>query len=487
MAQTTTSSQPLDLLVIGAGFSGMCISILAREAGFSVRMLEKGPDVGGVWRENTYPGAACDVPWYLYSFSFFKDVVFSRPYPQQAEILQYQKDCARHYKLYDCSEFGVEVAASEWNDESALWTVTTTAGDSYQARSLISSVGVLSRPSWPNIEGLDSFKGECFHSAQWDHSVDLKGKRVGVVGTGASAIQFIPEVAKEAGDLTVFQRSAPYVLPRFDDPYSRLRLSMHGKMPWTTLPQRYGVWKFGEALSRTFDGSNLVSSAVEKACAAIRRQRIADPELRAKLTPDYVPGCKRVLFTSNYYPTFARENVHLQTDGIARINPGGIEDKQGVQHDFDVLIMGTGFKATEFLAPMSIRGRGGLDLHESWKPVPAAHLGMTVPGFPNFFMMYGPNTNLGGNSIIFMIECQARYIVQALQQLREHRALEVTPQAFERYNKELRERLSKMVWATGCKSWYQTDDGHNPTNWPGPTAEYRRRTARLATEDFQFS
>ncbi len=483
---TEAQAQPVDLLVIGAGFSGMCITILAREAGFSVRMLEKGPDVGGVWRENTYPGAACDVPWYLYSFSFFKEVIFSRPYPQQAEILQYQKDCAEHYGLYDCSNFGVEVASAVWDEEAALWTVQTTQGEQYQARSLISSVGVLSRPSWPKIDGLDSFEGECFHSALWDHSVDLSGKRVGVIGTGASAIQFIPEVAEQAAELTVFQRSAPYVLPRFDTPYSAFRLWVHRSLPWTTMPSRYGLWKFGETLARTFEGNNWVSRLVGGVCGLIRRWRIPDAELRAKLTPDYPPGCKRILFTSNYYPTFSRDNVHLHTAGIGRINAQGVEDRQGEQHDFDVLIMGTGFKATEFLAPMTITGRGGQDLHQSWNPAPSAYLGMNVPGFPNFFMMYGPNTNLGSNSIIFMIECQARYIVQALQALRTHRSLEVRPEAFERYNQELRGRLRNMVWAAGCESWYQTADGHNPTNWPGQTAEYRARTAAFEVQDFQF-
>ncbi|MGJ8670484.1 MAG: flavin-containing monooxygenase [Oceanococcus sp.] len=483
MAQST---QALDVLIIGAGFSGMCAAILAREAGFSVRMLEKGEDVGGVWRENTYPGAACDVPWYLYSFSFFKDVVFSRPYPQQAEILRYQRDCAAHYGLYDCAEFGVEVAAARWDEAAGLWCVTTSAGVEHQARVLISGVGVLSRPSWPKIPGLDDFKGCSFHSAQWQHDAPIVGKRVGVIGTGASAIQFIPEIANQAEDLTVFQRSAPYVLPRIDQPYSRFRLWLHEHLPATLIPYRYGLWKFGESLAKTFYGKNVTSRVVATVCAAIRKMRIKLPELRAKLTPDYEPGCKRILFTSNYYPTFERDNVHLHVDGIERITPDGVLDKQGVEHKFDTLIMGTGFKAAEFLAPMTITGRDGADLHEQWQPAASAYLGMTVPSFPNFFMMYGPNTNLGSNSIIFMIECQARYIAQALQAMAGKKTLEVRGDAFAAYNQELRERLQSMVWAS-CESWYQTADGHNPTNWPGLTAEYRTRTARFDEAKFDLS
>ncbi|MGJ8669660.1 MAG: flavin-containing monooxygenase [Oceanococcus sp.] len=478
------SSSEHDLLIIGAGFSGMCAAIQARAAGFSVKMLEKGQDVGGVWRENTYPGAACDVPWYLYSYSFFKEAIFLRPYPQQPEILRYQQDCARHYGLYECAEFGVEVAEAQWDEAQGLWCVTTTQGQVHSARTLVSGVGVLSRPAWPNIKGMDQFQGECFHSAQWDHAVNLKGRRVAVVGTGASAIQFIPEVAKEARHLTVFQRNAPYCLPRFDAVYGPIKTWLFQHVPALREICRYSLWKFGETLALTFNGDNLVSKVTAGVCGLIRRIKIRDPELRAKLTPDYAPGCKRILFTSNYYPSFKRPNVSLHVDGIARITPKGIVDKYGVEHEFDVLIMGTGFKATEFLAPLSIVGRGGANLHQTWQAAPSAYLGMTVPAFPNFFMMYGPNTNLGSNSIIYMIECQARYIVQALKASAEHGSLEVREDVFMRFGQELRERLSGMIWASGCDNWYQTAEGHNPTNWPGLTAEYRDRTAVFNLHDY---
>lgn len=483
----TTVSHP-DVLIIGAGFSGMCAAILARQAGFTVRMLEKGSDVGGVWRENTYPGAACDVPWHLYSYSFFKEVIFTRPYPQQAEILSYQKDCAKHYGLYDITDFNIEVTDSRWLENEALWEVTDSSGKTHKARALISSVGVLSRPAWPNIPGRESFEGEQFHSAEWRHDVSLKGKRVGVVGTGASAIQFIPEIAKEAGHLTVFQRNAPYCLPRLDEPYGKLRMFLFKHLPGAEQPMRSVLWRFGEILGNTFESPKTKTAAFFRwATRKHLEAQVKDEAMRKKLTPDYQLGCKRVLFTSNYFPTYERDNVTLHTDGIAKITPQGIVDKHGVEHELDVLVMGTGFKATEFLAPMHVYGDNGEELHDSWGKKVSAYLGMTVPGFPNFFMMYGPNTNLGGNSIIFMIECQARYIVQALQSLKSHKRIDVRSGPFAEFQKEMQERLQTMSWNSGCTSWYQTEDGYNPTNWPGPTAEYRERTATFDPSKYELA
>lgn len=481
-SQTDTLS--IDLLVIGAGFSGLCIAALAKESGFRVRVLEKGPDVGGVWRENTYPGAACDVPWYLYSFSFFRESIFSRPYPQQPEILQYQQDLARHYDIYADTDFGVEVDNAQWHEQGRYWEVLTTAGKHYRARSLVSAVGVLSRPAWPSIPGIDSFSGDVFHSAQWRHDVDLKGKRVGVIGTGASAVQFVPEVAKEAGHLTVFQRSPQYILPRLDKPHSPLKRYLLDRFPSFVQLHRQAWWRYGEWLTNTFKGKHVASKIIRMWSALKRYKAIRDPQLRAKLTPDYAPGCKRILFADDYYTALGRDNVHLHIDGIDRITDNAVVDAKGVEHPVDVLIMGTGFKATEFLAPMTVIGREGRDLHRQWQPIAQAYLGMTVPGFPNFFTLYGPNTNLGSNSITFMIECQARYVVQALELIRQGDDLDVREDVYRTYSDEMQERLSKLVWAQGCGTWYTTDDGLNPTNWPGKTREYWDRTARLCREDF---
>lgn len=480
------ASKPVDVLIVGTGFSGLCAAIQAKQAGFTIQLLEKGSDVGGVWRENTYPGAACDVPWHLYSFSFFKEVRFSRRYPQQPEILAYQQDCARHYGLYERTAFDTEVASARWDDADKLWQVESTDGRQFQGRALVCGVGQLSRPGWPNIPGLRDFAGSMFHSAEWDHSVDLKGKKVGVIGTGASAIQFIPEIAQEAGQLTVFQRSAPYVLPRVDGPYGWLNRMLFKYIPGYDKPFRYLLWKSGEMSTVAFDeGDNKVSKLYRWVTRRMRESQIPDPVLRQKLTPDYPIGCKRILFTSNYYPTFSRDNVRLVTEGVEAVSKHGLRTRDGEQHEFDVLIMGTGFKATEFLAPMQIRGRGGMDLHQQWQNGAEAYLGLTVPGFPNLFMMYGPNTNLGGNSIIFMIECQARYLVQALQALRETPAMEVKAAVSDKYNADIQERLRHTVWNAGCSSWYHTADGRITNNWPGQTAEYRERTSRFNPADYQ--
>lgn len=474
-----------EVLVIGTGFSGLCAAILARQAGFEVTILEKGPDVGGVWRENTYPGAACDVPWHLYSFSFFKRVRFSRRYPQQPEILAYMRECAKHYGLYDCTHFGVEVQSARWQEDKQRWEVQAADGKTYSAQSLISGVGQLSRPSWPNIPGLKDFSGPIFHSAQWDHSVDLKGKKVGVIGTGASAIQFIPEVAEQASVLTVFQRSAPYVLPRLDGAYGWLNRQLFKHIPGYERPFRYLLWKSGEMSTDAFDaGDNRVSKLYQWVTRRFREAQVKDPDLRAKLTPDYPIGCKRILFTSNYYPALCQPHVELNTEGVDCVTSTGVRDKTGRTIDCDVLIMGTGFKATEFLSPMQITGRDGVDLHQQWKAGAEAYLGMTVPSFPNLFLMYGPNTNLGGNSIIFMIECQGRYIVQALQALRDKASLEVRPEVHERFNAQTQDRLKHTVWNAGCSSWYHTADGRITNNWPGRTAEYRAMTAQFQPQDY---
>jgi cation diffusion facilitator CzcD-associated flavoprotein CzcO len=346
-------------------------------------------------------------------------------------------------------------------------------------------VGQLSRPSWPNIPGLGDFSGPLFHSAQWDHSVDLKGKKVGVIGTGASAIQFIPEVAEQASQLTVFQRSAPYVLPRLDGAYGWLNRQLFKHIPGYERPFRYLLWKSGEMSTDAFDaGDNRVSKLYQWVTRRFREAQVTDPTLRKKLTPDYPIGCKRILFTSNYYPALCQPQVELNTEGVDCVTSTGVRDNTGRDIDCDVLIMGTGFKATEFLSPMQISGRDGVDLHQQWQAGAEAYLGMTVPGFPNLFLMYGPNTNLGGNSIIFMIECQARYIVQALKALRKQATLEVKPEVHQQFNAQTQERLKHTVWNAGCSSWYHTDDGRITNNWPGRTAEYRAMTAQFQPQDY---
>lgn len=482
-----TETALLDVLIIGGGFSGLGAAVKARKQGCRrMLVLEKGPDFGGVWRENTYPGAACDVPWHLYSFSFFRKLGFSRRYPHQPEILSYIRACAEHFGLYRDAEFGVEVTRAAWDEEAATWTVYAADGRSWRTRALVVGVGQLSRPAWPNIPGRDDFAGDAFHSAEWDHDVPLRGRRVGAIGTGASAIQYIPPVAEEAGELTVFQRSAPYLLPRLDGPYGKVNQLLYSLIPRYERPFRYALWKFGEISTDAFDR---MDSPTQKLFLRVARwhleRQVKDPELRAKLTPDYPIGCKRVLFSSNYYPALQRDNVHLETSGIDHINANGVRTTDGVQHDLDVLIWGTGFQATDLLTPIRFTGRDGKDLHEQWAQGAEAYLGMTVPDFPNLFIMYGPNTNLGGNSIIYMIESQMNYLGDALDKLREHRLLNVRSDVHRAYNEDLQERLSRTVWAAGCSSWYQNAHGRIINNWPGRTGEYRRLTRRLDLADYE--
>lgn len=481
------SADLLDVLIIGGGFSGLAAAVQARNNGCRrMVLLEKGPDIGGVWRENTYPGAACDVPWHLYSFSFFKKAGFSRRYPQQPEILDYMRACARHFGIYRDAIFGVEVASAHWDEATAVWHVQATDGRSWRTRALVAGVGQLSRPGWPDIRGRDDFKGEDFHSAEWDHSVSLRGKRVGVIGTGASAIQFIPEVARQAKHLTVFQRSAPYLLPRFDGPYGMLNRALFRFVPGYDKPFRYALWKSGEISTVAFDkGDTPVQRLFLRVAKKHLERQVKDPVLREKLTPDHPIGCKRILFSSNYYPALAQDNVHLETGGIDRINATGVKTRDGKQHKLDVIIWGTGFKATEFLSPIRFTGRDGVDLHEQWTEGAEAYAGMTVPNFPNLFLMYGPNTNLGGNSIIFMIECQMRYLGDALNKLREHRAISVKPAVHRAFNEKLQQRLANTVWSAGCSSWYHNAAGRITNNWPGRTEEYRNLTKRVDLEDYE--
>ncbi len=480
---------PLDVVIVGSGFSGLGAAIQARRCGWHrLRILEKGDDIGGVWRENTYPGAACDVPWHLYSFSFYKWFGFSRRYPHQPEILDYMRCCAKHFGLYDLIEFGAQVREARWDEAGGCWHVEAEDGRWWRARVLVAGVGQLSRPAWPNILGRKHFGGASYHSAEWDHDVPLEGRRVAVIGTGASAIQFVPEVAKVAGHLTVFQRSAPYLLPRLDGDYGLLNRLLFRYVPGYDRPFRYCLWKLGEVSTDAFDqADNAVARIFRYVTRRHLERQVPDPELRAKVTPDYPIGCKRILFSSDYYPALQRDNVTLETAGIRAINATGIETVDGRQHDADVLIYATGFRAADFLAPMHVVGRDGAELQERWRHGAKAYLGMTVPGFPNFFVMYGPNTNLGGNSIIYMIECQMRYLDGALRHLKRVRALAVRQDVFARFNEELQRRLSQTVWAAGCSSWYQTADGRITNNWPGKTYEYYRRTRHLDPADYEIA
>ena len=475
--------------IVGAGFSGIGTAIALRRAGYdSVTVFERGANVGGVWRENTYPGAACDVPSHLYSFSFEPNHRWTRRYSPQPEILAYLEHCVEKYGLADSVSLRTEVTRAAFDSEVGCWRLETDGGEEVEADVLVCACGQLSRPSVPMIDGLDDFTGPCFHSAEWDHSVDLAGKRVGVVGTGASAIQFVPAIAPEVEQLHVFQRSAPYVVPKKDREHRDWEGRLAERVPAIDLAKRAYIWALFETLIVGFTRNRRAMWYLRRAYERGLREQVTDPELRAKLVPDYELGCKRVLVSDDYYAALARPNVELVTERIESVGAGSVRTGDGAEREVDVLILGTGFRTNEFLAPLEVRGLGGRDLNEAWRDGAEAYLGITVSGFPNMFILYGPNTNLGVGSIIHMLESQMAYVVGAVVALERSGAayLDVRPQAQSHFSRDLQERLGGTVWQSGCSSWYVNGAGRNTNNWPGFMSEYRRRTRRVNLGDYML-
>ena len=486
-----TPSRPR-VIVIGAGFGGLATAYeLSKDGLADVTVLEKADDIGGVWRENTYPGAACDVPSHLYSYSFARKTNWGRRYAEQSDILGYIHDTANRFGLRDLVRTGTEVTSADYDDGTATWQVATASGEIFVADVLVPAVGQLSRPAFPPIPGLDTFAGPSFHSAEWRHDVDLTGKRIAVLGTGASAIQFVPRIRRNAAHVKVFQRSAPYVVPKLDRGYTGAHHAAFANIPGFAAAMREVVWQITELLGLALTKVAPLARLLHVLAAANLKRRVKDPQLRAKLTPDYPIGCKRVLFSSDWYPALASDNVDVETAAITEVTATGVRtaDGQGheVVHEVDVIIYGTGFKATEFLAPMRISGRHGRDVHSEWADGARAHLGMAVPGFPSMFMIYGPNTNLGSSSIILMMEQQARYIRQVVEELARGgvaRAFEVRSAVEDAYDAEVQARLDDGVW-TDCDSWYRTASGRVTTNWPGLVREYQRRTRSAVLADYE--
>ncbi|WP_293001784.1 NAD(P)/FAD-dependent oxidoreductase [Mycobacterium sp.] len=483
---TTTNHRPR-ALVIGAGFGGLAAAYeLSKDGLADVTILEKADDVGGVWRENTYPGAACDVPSNLYSYSFARKTNWGRRYAEQPDILGYIRDTADRLGLRELVRTGVEVTSAEYRDASATWRVRTSHGEVLEADIVVPAVGQLSRPALPAIPGLDTFAGPSFHSADWQHDVDLSGKRVAVLGTGASAIQFVPRIRRIAKQVTVFQRSAPYVIPKPDRAYTTTHHAAFRTLPGFAAAMRELIWNITEFFSLALTKAAPLARLVGLLASANLKWHIKDPVLRAKLTPDYPIGCKRVLFSSDWYAALACDNVDVETETIEEVTPTGVRTADGRVHDVDVIIYGTGFKATEFLAPMRVCGRGGRDLHSQWADGARAHLGMAVPGFPNMFLIYGPNTNLGSSSIILMMEQQARYIRQIVEEIARGRAhaFEVRHDVEQAYDDDIQSRLERGVWSS-CDSWYRAASGRVTTNWPGLVHEYQRRTRTTEIADYR--
>jgi cation diffusion facilitator CzcD-associated flavoprotein CzcO len=466
---------PYRVVIIGAGFGGLGMAIALKRAGIEdFVVLDRADDLGGTWRDNSYPGLTCDIPSQLYSFSF-RPWRWSRRYPARDEILAYLHALVAEHGLGPRLRFGRGVASAEFDERRAVWDITLDDGDTLQASAVVCAVGQLGRPVLPDIPGRDEFAGPSWHSARWNHEADLAGRRVAVIGTGASAIQFIPEIAKVTGRVDVYQRTPPYVLPKPDRPYRDAEQALFDRVPAVRKADRLRVFLYGELLTSGFVLSPKILAAP---MAMWRRQLrvISDPELRARCVPDYVMGCKRVVFSNDWYPALARPDVELITDPIERIVPDGVVTADGTARPADVIVYGTGFQATQFLVPMQVSGRGGERLHEAWRDGAQAYLGITVCGFPNFFMLYGPNTNLGGNSIIYMLEGQIGYVLGALQALQANRLawLDVRPDVQEEFNAWVQSASRTTVWESGCHSWYTTD-GRNINNWPDHTFLYRYR------------
>jgi cation diffusion facilitator CzcD-associated flavoprotein CzcO len=475
------------IAIIGAGFGGLAAAIELKRRGFDdLVLLERASDVGGVWRDNTYPGAACDVPTPYYSFSYEPNPRWPRRYAAQPDIHAYLRHVAEKYDVLRHIRFGADVTGADYDADARRWRLHTPGGD-VDADVLVPAVGQLSRPSYPAIQGLSAFAGPCFHSARWDHTVDLAGKRVGVIGTGASAVQFVPEIQPVVGALTVFQRTPPYLVPRMDTEFSPTHHRIFERLPFTQKGER-GTWfALSEGLGVALLYSRPLARAVLRLSRWHMRKGVADdPELFSRVWPSYPIGCKRILFSNDYLPALTRPNVDVVTSGIERVTASGVVTRDGVEHGLDVLILGTGFTATDFLAPMRIRGLDGRDLREEWRVGARAYLGIAVPHFPNLFVMYGPNTTRGSGSIVYMLESQARYVGQAVSALAADpgRPIMVRPEVEAAYDREIQGRLVDGVWAQ-CSSWYRVASGRITTNWPRLPFEYRRATARFDRDAYE--
>jgi len=464
------------IAIIGSGFSGICLGIQLKKAGIhSFSIFEKADRLGGTWRDNNYPGAACDVPAFSYCFSFEQKTDWTRKWAGQHELLAYMDHCAEKYGILPHVRFGAEVESAHYDADTALWRLRTRAGEGIEAEVMISAVGQLNRPKIPDIPGLGDFRGEQFHSARWNHGYDLTGRRVAVIGNAASAIQFIPQIAKDVEHLTVFQRSANWIIPRLDRAYTQKEIERFARHPWLAKLYRWWIWgAFELRYPIVFRGGSRLGPLFERMAKKYMRSIIRDPKLQEALVPNYPVGARRILISDDYYPALERENVEVVTGGIERVVEDGIVDCEGRAHPADAIVLATGFRSTEFLAPMEIRGLEGRSLKEAWKDGAQAYLGMTVSGLPNFFMVYGPNTNLGHNSILFMIECQCRYILQGIERLRKGDLayLDLRYEVEAAFNTKIQAELRRTVWAETDHSWYKDEAGRITNNWSGTTTRY---------------
>jgi cation diffusion facilitator CzcD-associated flavoprotein CzcO len=477
-----------DAVIIGAGFGGIAAAIQMLDNGITnIEILESSDGFGGTWRFNDYPGAACDVPSHLYSFSFAQRRDWEQLCPTQPAILSYVEGVARDHGLEKYLTPNSKVTDCSWDDNSCNWRVTTSSGSVTTATAVVVATGQLHQPLAPNVPGLDSFSGHLFHSAQWDQSLDLTGKRVAVIGTGASAVQFVPEIAKVVGHLEVFQRTGNWFMPRRNRFYPKPVVWAIKYIPGLQTFRRNFIFWYGETLTAMIRHPRTVGLAGQIRSTLFMRSQVKDPELRKKIWPNYQFGCKRVLFSSYFLEALQLPNVSLTTDAIERISPDGVITADGATHEADVIILGTGFKTNDFMFPMELRGQGGINLRDAWSNGPHAHLGMSVPGFPSLFLMYGPNTNTSGGSILVYLEAQAAYIRQALEAARDRgaSAVVVRPDVESASDTTTQDRFKGTAW-TRCDSWYRDAEGRIVANWPGYMHEYVAATEAFDPTDYEF-
>jgi cation diffusion facilitator CzcD-associated flavoprotein CzcO len=478
----------MQILIIGSGFAGICMAIRLKQAGIhSFTILERAPELGGTWRDNTYPGCACDVQSHVYSFSFEPNPTWSRMFAGQPEINAYLKHCANKYGILPHVRCGENVVRAEYDESSCTWTVHTSTGGTYRARVVVSGMGGLSNPAYPQIPGLDRFEGRSFHSAAWDHDFDLRGKRVAVIGTGASAIQFVPQIAPQVEKLFVYQRSAPWIVSKADRRVTRLEQALFRKLPFMQGLMRQALyWKLESRAFAFVVKPELMQQAERMAKNHIEKQ-VRDPELRRKVTPDYQIGCKRILLSDDYYPALTRPNVDLITTPIREVGAHSVIDQNGNERPVDAIVFGTGFRTQDFIERGAFTGVGGTDIVDAWRGGIEAYKGATVSGFPNLFFICGPNTGLGHNSIIYMIEAACSYILDAIVTMRERgwAAVDVRPEVQAAYNRDLQAKLGTAIWQSGCKSWYLDENGRNTALWPDFTFRFKKLTRSFDAEAYR--
>jgi cation diffusion facilitator CzcD-associated flavoprotein CzcO len=479
------------IAIIGAGFGGIGAAIRLLQSGIdSFTIFERAAEIGGTWRDNTYPGVACDVPSHVYSLSFEPDARWTRAFAEGPEIQAYLLRLVEKWGLRSRLRLGTEIREARFDETSGAWTLTTGAGENVTARVVISAVGGLVDPAWPDIKGLASFRGELFHTARWRHDCDLTGRRVGVVGTGASAVQVVPAIAPKVAKLAVFQRTPAWVMPKHDRVYSARTRDFLARHPAALRASRFLQYAASELFGpMVFLDAPRLSAVAEKASLRHLERSVADPALREKLTPHFQFGCKRILISDDYWSTFERPNVELVTDPIEEIHAEGIRTRDGSDRELDAIVLATGFALGLASAPFAVTGRGGRTLDEAWAKGAEAYKGLAIAGFPNWFVLMGPNTGPGHTSVLVFTEAQIEHALKAIRAIRDEnlRFVDVRPDVQERYNRGIRKRMKHMVWSSGCHSWYLSPDGSNHSLYPGFAGEYALRARRFRRADYEIA